>query len=101
MLSQIGDNELVGGGVPCQRVLKYADYCWLQPGMACRESEMQEEEAVYYVIEGSGTMKIAEEDERVREGDAIYIPPNSTYQLVNDSDDIAIELIVFGADVSR
>ena len=44
-------------------------------------------EQVYYFTKGRGKMKIAEKVYDVREGDAVYIPPDNKHQLINDSDD--------------
>ena len=40
-------------------------------------------EEIYYVLEGQGEMRIAEERREVRAGDAIAIPPGAIHQLSN------------------
>ena len=38
---------------------------------------------VYYILEGNGMMHINEESEKVRSGQAIYIPPHATQYIEN------------------
>lgn len=97
MLSKIG-SESKHGSVPCQRELSYADYCWLQGESSCEPLVLKGEEAVYFIISGTGIMRIGKEKESIRNGDTIYIPPDTECQLVNNQEG-PIELISFGADV--
>jgi len=49
----------------------------LKPGQTSRAHKLKTSE-VYYILEGEGVMHINDEIERVHDGHAIYIPPNST-----------------------
>jgi mannose-6-phosphate isomerase-like protein (cupin superfamily) len=40
-------------------------------------------EEIYYVLEGTGRMHIANEQQDVRPGDAIAIPPGQVHQITN------------------
>ena len=43
-------------------------------------------EEIYYILQGSGSMQIAEEKRAVGPGDAIAIPPGAMHQITNTSD---------------
>ena len=97
MLSKIG-SDADDGSVPCQRELSYADWCWLQGEASCDPDVLKQEEAVYFIISGEGVMHMGTEKARIRDGDAVYIPPNTEYQLVNDQRK-PMELLAFGAEM--
>jgi mannose-6-phosphate isomerase-like protein (cupin superfamily) len=97
MLDKIGNNPK-DGSIPCQRVLNYADYCWLQGESSCEPHAFQGEEAIFFIISGKGVIRIGEEKEKIRNGDSIYIPPDTDYQLINDHEE-PIQLYAFGANV--
>jgi mannose-6-phosphate isomerase-like protein (cupin superfamily) len=40
-------------------------------------------EEIYYILAGSGEMRIGDETRTVRPGDAIAIPPGQTHQITN------------------
>jgi mannose-6-phosphate isomerase-like protein (cupin superfamily) len=40
---------------------------------------------IYYILEGSGDMRLGPEEKQVREGDAILIPPGTPHQIRNTS----------------
>ena len=40
-------------------------------------------EEIYFILEGSGEMRIAEESQTVGPGDAIAIPPGSVHRITN------------------
>jgi len=40
-------------------------------------------EELYYIVSGSGLMRIAEEERDVRRGDCIVIPPGAEHKLTN------------------
>ncbi len=43
-------------------------------------------EEIYYILRGTGTMRIAAGERRVGPGDGIAIPPGSAHQIRNDGD---------------
>ncbi|MGC8580059.1 MAG: cupin domain-containing protein [bacterium] len=40
-----------------------------------------------FILKGSGVIKAGTKEEKFREGDAIFIPPNERHQLINDTND--------------
>ena len=42
-----------------------------------------ESEEVFYVISGTGRIKVGEEEEEIAPGSCIYIPPKTLHQLLN------------------
>ena len=45
-------------------------------------------EQIYFIVEGSGRMTVADETETVGPGDCIFIPSGAPHGLVNDGDDL-------------
>lgn len=55
----------------------------IAPGQATTPHYHPETEEIYYVLEGSGEMRIGVETSPVRPGDAIAIPPGAVHQIRN------------------
>jgi mannose-6-phosphate isomerase-like protein (cupin superfamily) len=55
----------------------------LPPGHAVVPHHHRETEEIYYILEGSGEMRIGDETAAVAAGDAVYIPRNSVHTLRN------------------
>ena len=49
---------------------------------------------VYYILQGRGTMHIDNESREVRDGQAVYIPPNSVQHIENTGDGDLIFLCI-------
>jgi mannose-6-phosphate isomerase-like protein (cupin superfamily) len=49
---------------------------------------------VYYILQGSGTMHINDEQREVSEKQAVYIPPNSVQYIENTGDDELLFLCI-------
>ena len=45
-------------------------------------------EEIYYILEGRGLMRVAEETMAVEPGDAIAIPPQASHQITNIGSDL-------------
>lgn len=45
-----------------------------------------EQEEVYVILEGKGKIRVGEEVSPVRSGIAVYLPPHTEHELINDSD---------------
>lgn len=58
----------------------------LQPGQATTEHLHKESEEIYYILEGTGRMKIEEEFREVKPLDAIAIPPGQKHKIWNTGD---------------
>jgi mannose-6-phosphate isomerase-like protein (cupin superfamily) len=57
----------------------------LPPGGKTTPHYHPQTEEIYYLLEGSGVMRIGDEVREVRPGDAIAIPPGQVHQIVNTS----------------
>jgi mannose-6-phosphate isomerase-like protein (cupin superfamily) len=67
----------------------------MPPGKAVKPHFHKTHEEVYYLITGSGRMRVSDEWRDVSAGDAIYIPVNCVHSLVNTGDeDIRLVLVV-------
>ena len=58
----------------------------LPPGAATQEHYHPKAEEIYYLLEGSGLMRIENEEEYVKPGDAIAIPPGKRHTILNNGD---------------
>jgi mannose-6-phosphate isomerase-like protein (cupin superfamily) len=54
----------------------------VRPGKASRPHRLKTSE-VYYIMEGEGVMHIDDESAPVRQGHAVYIPPNAKQYILN------------------
>ena len=55
----------------------------LSPGRTTTPHFHPKTEEIYYILEGTGTMRVADETQDVGPGDAIAIPPGITHQITN------------------
>ncbi|HZL88160.1 MAG TPA: cupin domain-containing protein [Pirellulaceae bacterium] len=55
----------------------------LPPGAATRPHYHARTEEIYYVLSGTGRMKIGDQERLVGPGDAVAIPPGSVHTIVN------------------
>lgn len=79
----------------CLRAITYVSLAKLQPTLSYEPHSHRDHEEVYYIIRGSGTIKIGEDSSRFRDGDAIYIPPKTVHSITNDGDEM-VEFLAFG-----
>jgi len=56
----------------------------------------QDQEEVYFIVEGEGEMCLGEERSTVRSGQAVYIPPGTFHQLTNTSDRPMVMIYCYG-----
>lgn len=73
----------------------------LPPGQAVTPHFHGHTEEVYYIIEGTGEMRIGDETAEVGPGDAVYIPPNHVHSLRNTGDTPMRIVLVCGPAFSR
>ena len=74
--------NLVGGASPIQATNFSAGYVILEPnGQVPWHNQDQEE--VYFVLEGTGEMCLGEERQSVMPGQAVFIPPGVFHQMTN------------------
>jgi mannose-6-phosphate isomerase-like protein (cupin superfamily) len=57
--------------------------------------EHNNHEEIFYIINGTGKIKIGNEEARLRDGDIIYIPENTTHSIINDGEEM-LKFLAFG-----
>ena len=78
--------NLVGGTSPVQAESFSMGYVTLDPNGGQVPWHNQEQEEIYFVIEGEGEMCLGEEVRELRTGQLVYIPPGVFHQLSNRGD---------------
>jgi len=49
------------------------------------EEHVDEVEEIYFILYGGGLMKVGDEEQAVKQGDAIWIPAGEPHRLINDT----------------
>jgi mannose-6-phosphate isomerase-like protein (cupin superfamily) len=75
--------NLVGGPSPIQAKSFCLGYVTLEPDGGQVPWHNQEQEEVYFVVEGTGEMCLGEERQTVTTGQMVWIPPGVFHQLTN------------------
>lgn len=75
--------NLVGGASPIQAKNFAAGYVTLEPNGGQVPWHNQEQEEIYFVVEGTGEMCLGEERSTLSAGQAVFIPPRVFHQLTN------------------
>jgi mannose-6-phosphate isomerase-like protein (cupin superfamily) len=75
--------NLVGGASPVQAKAFSMGFVTLEPRGGQVPWHNQEQEEVYYIVDGEGEMCLGEERCTVRGGQAVYIPTHVFHQLTN------------------
>jgi mannose-6-phosphate isomerase-like protein (cupin superfamily) len=78
--------NLVGGASPIQARNFCMGHVTLEPNGGQAPWHNQEQEEIYFIVEGSGEMCLGEERMPVKAGQAVYIPPRVFHQLTNTGD---------------
>jgi mannose-6-phosphate isomerase-like protein (cupin superfamily) len=60
--------------------------CQIAASSFIRPHRHEDHEEVYYIINGTGKIKIGNEEARLGDGDIIYIPENITHSIINDGE---------------
>jgi len=79
----------------CLRSITYVSLAKLQPSLSYEQHEHEDHEEIYYIISGSGQIKVGNEIARFRDGDVIYIPEKMSHSIANDSNEM-VEFLAFG-----
>jgi len=79
--------NLAGGVSPIQATQFSMGYVALEPNGGQVPWHNQEQEEVYFVVEGTGEMCLGEERQTVTGGQMVWIPPGVYHQLTNIGDD--------------
>jgi mannose-6-phosphate isomerase-like protein (cupin superfamily) len=91
-----GDIEAeVDSKFQCLAAITYVSLAKLQPSLSYEPHEHQDHEEIYYIISGSGHIKIGDESSRFRDGDVIYIPEKTMHSITNDGEQM-VEFLAFG-----
>jgi len=91
-----GDIEVeVDPKFQCLKTITYVSLAKLQPTLSYEPHDHQDHEEVYYIISGSGQIKVGSESARFRDGDVIYIPEKMVHSITNDGSDM-VEFLAFG-----
>src|SRR5699024_2403546 len=74
-------------------------YIWLgiikySPNASSNKHSHDEQEEVFYCISGNGYIVVDQEKRILKSGPAVYVPPKSLHQIINDTNN---ELIVLSA----
>lgn len=75
--------NLVGGASPIQATNFSMGHVTLEPHGGQVPWHNQEQEEIYFVIEGTGEMCLGEERRELKTGQAVYIPSGVFHQLTN------------------
>ena len=75
--------NLVGGQSPIQAAAFSMGYVTLEPGGGQVPWHNQDQEEMYFIVEGSGEMCLGAERQTLTAGQAVYIPPGVFHQLTN------------------
>jgi len=68
----------------------------LPVGKAVRRHHHLQTEEVYYILKGEGEMTVGDETQKVKAGDAVYIPRTNKHTLVNTGNEDMTLLLVCG-----
>jgi len=75
--------NLVGGISPIQATHFSMGFVTLEPKGGQVPWHNQEQEEVYFILEGIGEICLGKERSSIRSGQAVYIPPREYHQLTN------------------
>jgi mannose-6-phosphate isomerase-like protein (cupin superfamily) len=78
--------NLVGGASPIQAKHFCIGFVTLEPGGGQVPWHNQDQEEVYFVLEGTGEMCLGEERQTLSAGQAVYIPCGMFHQMTNLGD---------------
>ena len=88
--------NLVGGAAPIQCTNFAMGYVTLEPEGGQVPWHNQEQEEVYFLVEGEAEMCLGEERATLRKGQAVYIPSGTYHQMTNLGREKAIMIYVYG-----
>jgi len=88
--------NVVGGAAPIQANAFAMGYVVLEPNGGQVPWHNQEQEEVYFIVEGTGEMCLGEEKQTLTSGQAAFIPPTVFHQLTNVGDTPLTMIYVYG-----
>lgn len=75
--------NLTGGASPIQTSYFSLGYVTLEPNGGQVPWHNQEQEEIYFILDGAGEMCLGTERAAIHSGQAVYIPPGVFHQLTN------------------
>ena len=84
----------------CLKSITYVSLAKLQPTLSYQQHNHEDHEEVYYIIHGTGQIRIGSETARFKDGDVIYIPEKSVHSITNDGNEM-VEFLAFGGFTGR
>ncbi len=88
--------NLVGGASPIQANNFSMGYVVLEPKGGQVPWHNQEQEEVYFVVEGTGEMCLGDERRTLSGGQAVFIPPTVFHQLTNIGETPLVMIYCYG-----
>jgi len=88
--------NLVGGAAPIQATNFASGLVILEPNGGQVPWHNQEQEEVYFIVEGTGEMCLGEERQTLTGGQAVYIPSGVFHQLTNIGDTPLKMIYIYG-----
>lgn len=88
--------NIVGGASPISAENFSMGYVTLEPMGGQVPWHNQEQEEVYFIMEGKGEMCLGEESQEVLSGQTVWIPPGIYHQLTNIGDRPLLMIYVYG-----
>jgi mannose-6-phosphate isomerase-like protein (cupin superfamily) len=88
--------NLVGGMSPIQATAFSMGYVVLEPNGGQVPWHNQEQEEIYFVVDGTAEMCLGEERRTMNSGQCVYIPPRVFHQLTNIGDTPLTMIYVYG-----
>ena len=88
--------NLVGGPAPIQAANFCMGHVTLEPDGGQVPWHNQEQEEVYFLVEGKAEMCLGSERRELQSGQAVYIPPGIFHQITNIGEERAVMLYVYG-----
>ena len=88
--------NLVGGAAPIQAANFAMGYVTLDPEGGQVPWHNQEQEEVYFMVEGEAEMCLGNERKILKQGEAVYIPSGTYHQMTNLAKEKAVMIYVYG-----
>ena len=65
------------------------------PGLTSKAHKHDKEEHAFYIISGTGIIRIEDEPIEVAEGDAVFIPPGKMHEVSSTGDEILKYIVIY------
>jgi mannose-6-phosphate isomerase-like protein (cupin superfamily) len=84
----------------CLKVITYVSFAKLQPRLSYEPHLHEDHEEVYYIINGTGRIRVGNEEVKFRDGDIIYIAENTVHSIINDGEEM-VDFLAFGGFTAK